>query len=188
MELFTLTTHKDFEDVFEADIHHIPTLDPAVQRQAMDHAITCRPLRNYLQGVNNVRFFYVVEAVRHFYRIFSEMCELCSAITTVDTDNLFWISCDKCESWFHGPCAALVEPSEHFVCPQCVIKDSYASPGQKQAATVIITTCSSVGPKRIGAPLTNLQKTLEEGERILLAKVIDTPELAILRRIIARRS
>jgi hypothetical protein len=186
VELFSLLPQKNFDDVFEADIQNIPAVDAATQAQALNHAITCRPLRKFLQGVN-VRFFYVVECVRHFHRVFSEMCDLCSSITTIESDNLFWISCDKCEKWFHGPCAALVEPSEHFVCPACVIADPYAPAAQKQAATVIISACASVGPKRMGQPRAVVQKVLEEGERIILTRVLDTPETAILRRNITPR-
>ena len=186
-ELWAATTIPGFADVFEC------TLDPAqlaqnVLQLAKTHVITIAPPKDFIYGSNNLNFFYVIEGFRHLSRVFSDMCELCCNITTAENDNLFWITCDTCERWFHGPCAALVEVTPSFVCPQCTIASAASTPVQRQAAMVILATCSSAGPKRMGPPTDVLQRVMNEGLVKEAVKQSEPQELGILQRTLHRRS
>ena len=175
-----------------ADIFECPTepqkLSANVLQAATMQVVTVKPPKEYIFGNCNLAFFYVAEGLRHFARVFSDMCELCCAITTAESDFLFWITCDNCERWFHGPCAALVEVTPSFTCPQCTIASAASSQAQRQAAMAIIATASAGGPKRMGPPLDALARIIEEAKASLVVGMSEPPELAILQKTYARRA
>jgi len=76
----------------------------------------------------------VIESCRHFIRVMSDMCELCYGVSTTDHEGPFWISCDVCDKWYHGPCAGLSHEVPHYTCPKCVRNDPKSSPDKVRIA------------------------------------------------------
>jgi hypothetical protein len=186
-QFWTLTAVPGAVDVFECGMEPL-SLPASVVQASKAHVVTIAPPKEFIYGSTNLMFFYAIEGVRHLTRVFSDMCELCCNVTTAENDNLFWITCDSCERWFHGPCAALVEVTPSFVCPQCTIASPQSTQGQKTAAMAIIATCASSGPKRMPPPTEMIQRVLAEGKGREVVVLSEPQELAILQRTVQRRT
>ncbi|KAF4656449.1 hypothetical protein FOL47_008911 [Perkinsus chesapeaki] len=117
------------------DIFESPEFPPGtpVLPHAADNVVIAPPVEDYIQSTLQMRVFYLVECCRHFMTVYTDMCEICNVPTTLHTDTESWITCDKCDKWYHQKCAHVSPECTSFVCPVCrgdhkADDDPYRSP------------------------------------------------------------
>ena len=149
------------------------------------HVIPNQPPQDYILCPMHMCFYYVIESCRHFIRVMSDMCELCYGVTTTDQEEAFWISCDSCDKWFHGPCAGLTHPVGAFTCPTCIVASASASVERKRSAMSLL---NSLPPRRHNPVSPEQRKQdaealLSEAKLHAIVVSMNPTELGIFRRL-----
>ena len=122
----------------------VPAVNPSSDSLCI-HVVPAPPPRAYVLCPMHMSFYYVIESCRHFIRVMSDMCELCYSVTTTDQEDVFWISCDVCDHWYHGKCAGVSQSVTSFTCPKCVLASSTMSADRKRVAAQLL---ESLPPRR----------------------------------------
>jgi hypothetical protein len=150
------------------------------------HVVPLQPPREYILCRMHMSFYYVIECCRHFIRVMSDMCELCYSVTTTDQEEVFWISCDVCDKWYHGRCAGLAQAVNSFTCPKCVLANANMTVERKRLAMRII---ESMPAKRFEAiddktRLSSAADLLADAKRQQIIVTCNPVEIGIFKRIV----
>ena len=153
------------------------------------HVIPSPPPGDFVLCAMHMSFYYVMESCRHFIRVMSDMCELCMSVTTTDQEEVFWVSCDSCEKWFHGHCAAISNTAvETFTCPTCVLASASMNVDRKRIAQNLL---NSLPPRKINhiAPAQRGQfavALLNEAKQQQIIVTLNPAEVGICKKIVTR--
>jgi hypothetical protein len=176
------STHPPW-DVFAGVV--IPSGPPSGDPLCL-HVVPSPPPSDYVLCSMHMSFYYVIESCRHFIRVMSDMCELCFGVTTTDQEEAFWISCDACDKWFHGPCAGLTQAASTFTCPSCVLANPNMSPDRKRMAQSLL---QSLPPRRHSpvepeARLGDAKTLLAEAKCQQIITQVNPAEVIIFKRLV----
>ena len=164
---------------------YIPGSDPLSL-----YVVPAPPPKPYVLCSMHMSFYYVIECCRHFIRVMSDMCELCYNVTTTDQEDMFWISCDACDKWFHGRCAGVSQQASSFTCPHCTLSSELASQEKKRLAMSVLQAL----PAKKFQPVDSSVRTEEAGKLLNEAKqqqiivTCNPVELGIFKRLVPDRS
>ena len=169
-------------DIFQQ--RPIPSV-PQLQDPLCIHPVPSPPPKDYILCSMHMSFYYVIECSRHFIRVMSDMCELCYDVTTTDQENVFWISCDGCDKWYHVRCAGVSQQTSTFTCQYCVVKNPNFSADKKRIA---MNHLNSLPARKFQAvdPLVRTQEAgrlLAEGRQHQIITTVNPVELGIFRRL-----
>jgi len=158
-----------------------PTSDPLCV-----YIVPQPPPKQYVLCSMHMSFFYVIECCRHFIRVMSDMCELCFNVTTTDQEEMFWISCDACDKWFHGRCAGVTQQVQSFTCPHCTLANDSATQDRKRLAMNVL---QSQPPKKfqpIEPPVRAEEagKLLNEAKQQQIIVTCNPVEVGIFKRLV----
>jgi hypothetical protein len=158
-----------------------PTSDPLCV-----YIVPQPPPKQYVLCSMHMSFFYVIECCRHFIRVMSDMCELCFNVTTTDQEEMFWISCDACDKWFHGRCAGVNQQVQSFTCPHCTLANDSATQDRKRLAMNVL---QSQPPKKfqpIEPPVRAEEavKLLNEAKQQQIIVTCNPVEVGIFKRLV----
>jgi hypothetical protein len=150
------------------------------------HAVPAPPPKEFVLCAMHMSFYYVVECCRHFIRVMSDMCELCCNVTTTDQEDVFWISCDVCDRWFHPRCAGVNQGASAFTCPQCLVSNPNASSEKRRVAMNILT---QLPPKKFNLMDANARsqeasRLLGDAKQQLIIVTVNPVEVGIFKRIV----
>ena len=154
------------------------------------HVAPSQPPAEFIVCAMHMSFYYVVESIRHFIRVMSDMCELCFAVSNTDREGPFWITCDACDKWFHGACAGLTLEAANFTCPNCVLASTTASPERKRAAQALL---QSLPPRKLSPVSRTLriqeaETLLNEAKLLPVVQNLNLQEISMFKRFLPQRN
>ena len=153
------------------------------------HVAPTQPPVDFIICAMHMSFYYVVESIRHFIRVMSDMCELCFTVSTTESAPL-WIACDACDKWFHGACVGLAKEPAQFTCPNCILANPATSPDRKRNAETLLRSL----PARRFTPISQ-QVRVQEAENLLgeaqhlpVVIAMNLQEIAMFKRFLPNSS